>query len=185
MTMMLEVKREAGEAENSATVATGSGAAGAIRLGVAAVADQSRANRDVEDIDIAELAEAVMPVMSVMSVMPSIYGVEFRIDQFSHFIPSQGCNEQHLDCLRTDFLSVREITSVFACSDDLVLEILKNVQANVALLRDDMASVKAGITSMRTEMAGMHTELAGLHVDIAGQSGRLDRIEKRLGLIEA
>jgi hypothetical protein len=64
-----------------------------------------------------------------MSVMPSIYGVEFRIDQFSHFIPSQGCNEQHLDCLRTDFLSVREITSVFACSDDLVLEILKNVQA--------------------------------------------------------
>ena len=48
-----------------------------------------------------------------------------------------------------------------------------------------MASVKAGITSMRTEMAGMHTELAGLHVDIAGQSGRLDRIEKRLGLIKA
>jgi hypothetical protein len=34
-------------------------------------------------------------------------------------------------------------------------------------------------------MAGMRTELAGLHVDIAGQSGRLDRIEKRLGLIEA
>jgi hypothetical protein len=94
--MMLEVKREAGEAENSAAVATGSGAAGAIRLGVAAVAVQNRANRDVEDIDIAELAEAVMPVMSVMSVMPSIYGVEFRIDQFSHFIPSQGCNEQHL-----------------------------------------------------------------------------------------
>jgi hypothetical protein len=96
----------------------------------------------------------------------------------SHVLPAR------VDCLRTDFLSVREITSVF-CSDDLVLEILKNVQANVALLRDDMASVKAGITSMRTEMAGMHTELAGLHVDIAGQSGRLDRIEKRLGLIEA
>ena len=46
---------------------------------------------------------------------------------------------------------MREITSVFARSDDLVLEILKNVQANVALLRDDMASVKAGITSMRTD----------------------------------
>jgi hypothetical protein len=46
---------------------------------------------------------------------------------------------------------VREITSVFACSDDLVLEILKNVQANVAFLCDDMASVKAGITSMRTD----------------------------------
>ena len=84
-----------------------------------------------------------------------------------------------LICLRTDFLSVREITSVFARSNDLVLEILKNVQANVALLRDDMASVKAGITSMRTEMAGMHTELAGLHVDIAGQSGGL--IGSRIG----
>jgi hypothetical protein len=40
--------------------------------------------------DTAEVEEPVMPVMSVMSVMPSTHGVEFRIDQFTHFIPSQG-----------------------------------------------------------------------------------------------
>ena len=41
--------------------------------------------------DIAELAEVEEPVMPVMmSVVPSTYGVEFRIDQFTHFIPSSG-----------------------------------------------------------------------------------------------
>src|SRR3954453_6123891 len=40
--------------------------------------------------DIAELAEEVeeprdAPVMPVMPVMPSTHGVEFRIDQFTHF----------------------------------------------------------------------------------------------------
>jgi hypothetical protein len=45
---------------------------------------------DIAEIDeLAEVEEsAVMPVMSVMPVMPSTHGVEFRIDQFTHFIPS-------------------------------------------------------------------------------------------------
>ena len=46
---------------------------------------------EIDDIaELAEVKEPVMPVMSVMSVMPSTHGVEFRIDQFTHFIPSQG-----------------------------------------------------------------------------------------------
>ena len=49
-------------------------------------------NDDIAKIDdIAELAEVKEPVMPVMSVMmPSAHGVEFRIDQFTHFIPSQA-----------------------------------------------------------------------------------------------
>jgi hypothetical protein len=45
--------------------------------------------------------------------MPSTHGVEFRIDQFTHFIPSQGCNEQQLaqPYRRVAILSVMEITS--------------------------------------------------------------------------
>src|SRR5262245_2923654 len=46
---------------------------------------------EIDDIsELAEVEEPVMPVMPVMSVMPSAHGVEFRIDQFTHFIPSSG-----------------------------------------------------------------------------------------------
>jgi len=51
-----------------------------------------------------------MPVMSVMSVMPSTHGVEFRIDQFTHFIPSlRGHLVNHTG--GSLFLSVMEITA--------------------------------------------------------------------------
>jgi hypothetical protein len=43
---------------------------------------------DIAEVGIAHIAEAKEPlmfVMSVMPLMPSTHGVEFRIDQFTHF----------------------------------------------------------------------------------------------------
>jgi uncharacterized membrane protein len=61
-------------------------------VGIAAIA--AIAGIVAETADIAVIAEVEVPVMfvmlvmlvmSVMSVMPSTHGVEFRIDQFTHF----------------------------------------------------------------------------------------------------
>lgn len=66
---------------------------------------------ETETAEIAEVEEplipgvSVMPVMSVMSVtpvMPSTHGVEFRIDQFTHFahdIDPQGLHVNNI-CLK-------------------------------------------------------------------------------------
>jgi tetrahydromethanopterin S-methyltransferase subunit G len=51
------------------------------------------------------------------------------------------------------------------------------VQAQVALLRDDMDNVKARLTSIDTRLGLVHT-------DMAHQSERLDRLEFRISRVE-
>ena len=62
-------------------------------------------------------------------------------------------------------------------TNELLHEILKAVQGDVALLRDDMANVKSRLTSVDTRLGLVHT-------DMAHQSERLDRLEGRLGRVE-
>jgi hypothetical protein len=62
-------------------------------------------------------------------------------------------------------------------TNELIYEVLKAVQAQVGLLRDDMDSVKARLTSIDSRLGLVHT-------DMAHQSLRLDRIELRVGRIE-
>lgn len=64
-----------------------------------------------------------------------------------------------------------------AVSNELIYEVLKAVQAQVSLLRDDMDSVKARLTSIDSRLGLVHT-------DMAHQSMRLDRLELRVGRIE-
>jgi len=62
-------------------------------------------------------------------------------------------------------------------TNELLYEILRAVQGDVALLRDDMANVKSRLTSVDTRLGLVHT-------DMAHQSERLDRLEGRLGRVE-
>jgi len=62
-------------------------------------------------------------------------------------------------------------------TNELLYEILKAVQGDVTLLRDDMANVKSRLTSVDTRLGLVHT-------DMAHQSERLDRLEGRLGRVE-
>src|SRR6266568_2211938 len=64
-----------------------------------------------------------------------------------------------------------------AVTNDLVYEILKQIQSQIALLRDDMDSVKTRLTSIDTRLGLVHT-------DMAHQADRLDRLESRLGRVE-
>ena len=62
-------------------------------------------------------------------------------------------------------------------TNELVYEILKQIQAHIALLKDDMNSVKTWLTSIDTRLGLVHT-------DMAHQADRLDRLESRLGRVE-
>jgi hypothetical protein len=60
---------------------------------------------------------------------------------------------------------------------ELIHQVAKAVQAQVALLRDDKDNVKARLTSIDTRLGLVHT-------DMAHQSERLDRLEFRMSRVE-
>jgi len=64
-----------------------------------------------------------------------------------------------------------------AVTNELMFEVLKSVQAHVALIREDVDSIKARLTSIDTRLGLVHT-------DMANQSERLDRLESRMARVE-
>jgi len=68
--------------------------------------------------------------------------------------------------------------------ENLVLEHLRIIRADLSSMKDELSGARAELLIMRQHMAGL---LGGqtLHdVEIAGLKVRLDRIEKRLELAE-
>ena len=68
--------------------------------------------------------------------------------------------------------------------DNLVLEHLRAIRAEVARMVDEVRGLRTEMTSMRQHMAGMVTLQDLDHTDIAALKARLDRIEKRLELAD-
>ena len=62
-------------------------------------------------------------------------------------------------------------------TNEPMYEILRRIQANLALLKDDMRDIKARLTSIDGRLGIVHT-------DMAGQSSRIDRLEVRIERIE-
>jgi hypothetical protein len=69
-------------------------------------------------------------------------------------------------------------------NEDLILEILKRVQADVSETRRRMESFEMRLLALEDHMRGFLTSLAGVHSDLLQLNGRVDRIERRLGLVE-
>ena len=64
-----------------------------------------------------------------------------------------------------------------AASNELMFEILKDIQRNVALLREDTHGIKSRLTSVDTRLGLVHTDMAHL-------SDRMDKLESRLSRVE-
>ena len=62
-------------------------------------------------------------------------------------------------------------------TNELIYEVLKSIQAQVALTREDAESIKARLTSLDQRVSTIHT-------DMALMSDRMDRIESRIGRVE-
>ena len=76
-------------------------------------------------------------------------------------------------------------------SAELVYEVLKSVQDGISQIRGEIGEVKQRMAAaeisqnaIRQEIVGVHTELAGIHATMVRHEHRLDRIDRRLELIE-
>ncbi len=70
-------------------------------------------------------------------------------------------------------------------TNELMYEVLKSIQAQVALIREDMDSVKIRLTSQDNRLGHVLHAIGDLHTDLAEVSGRMDRLEHRLGRVES
>lgn len=62
-------------------------------------------------------------------------------------------------------------------TNELLYEVLKSIQSQVAIIREDSESIKSRLSQVDSKLATLHT-------DIAHQSDRMDRVESRLGRVE-
>ncbi len=69
-------------------------------------------------------------------------------------------------------------------TNELMYEILKSIQAQVALIREDMDSVKTRLTSQDSRLGHVLHAIGDLHTDLAEMSGRMDRLDSRMGRVE-
>jgi predicted nucleic acid-binding Zn-ribbon protein len=67
---------------------------------------------------------------------------------------------------------------------DLMLEILKNIQADVSAIKREQASQGIRLHALEDHQRGIMTSIFGIQADISDLKDRVDRIEKRLGLLD-
>lgn len=70
-------------------------------------------------------------------------------------------------------------------TDNLVLEQLRLIRAQLDRMDDGVQDLKRRMTSLELQVSTLHADFAGQSLRIDRIDERLDRIEKRLGLIEA
>ncbi len=68
--------------------------------------------------------------------------------------------------------------------DNLVLEYLREIRSDMAKMSDRVSTLSAEMTTVRQYLAGLVTLVEHDHSDIAVIKTRLDRIEKRLDLVD-
>jgi hypothetical protein len=69
--------------------------------------------------------------------------------------------------------------------NDLVMEILKRIQADTSETRRRVETLELRMSSMDDHLVGVLTSLHGVHADLGQINGRVERIERRLDLVEA
>jgi len=67
---------------------------------------------------------------------------------------------------------------------DLVLEHLRAIRGDVSRVRDDLQTIKVEMVALRQQVSSIQTIQEHDHVEIAAIKVRLDRIERRLELVD-
>lgn len=70
-------------------------------------------------------------------------------------------------------------------TQNLVLEILKRIQADLSEMKDDMRDFKDGQIRVRNEINDLRGDILRLERSNAGIEARISRIERRLDLVDA
>jgi chromosome segregation ATPase len=69
-------------------------------------------------------------------------------------------------------------------TNELILEHLKAIRAEIGTLQSDMSDVKASLTSLRQHLSGFMSTDAAHEGALASVQSRLNRIERRLEISE-
>lgn len=69
--------------------------------------------------------------------------------------------------------------------ESLVLEILKQIQADIAVMKGDLQELKQGQVRIREDVHSTGGHVISLEKSIMDLDQRIQRIEKRLELVEA
>jgi hypothetical protein len=72
-----------------------------------------------------------------------------------------------------------------AVTNELIYEILKHLQADMAVVKMTLADHSRQFVELRKQINGLQGEVIRLEERIVGVDTRLDRIEARLNLVEA
>jgi cob(I)alamin adenosyltransferase len=70
-------------------------------------------------------------------------------------------------------------------TENLILEILKRIQGDMADMKADVSDIKLRVTATEEHLATMMMSIAGLNSRLDKLDGRVLRIERRLELTEA
>lgn len=63
--------------------------------------------------------------------------------------------------------------------DDIVIPILRNLQADVSILKESVRRIDARISSMDSYMAGFHSSLNWQNMELDSLRGRMEYLEDR------
>lgn len=69
-------------------------------------------------------------------------------------------------------------------SNERIVEILRDLQRRMGGLEERVGEVTAELIAMRGHMLAMQQDIANIYGVLARRDARLDRIERRLGLVE-
>ena len=69
-------------------------------------------------------------------------------------------------------------------TNELIYEILKRIQQDIAAIRSDQREMRAELIAIRTHQLAMQQDIHNLYTAVAGWSQRVERIERRLDLVE-
>jgi predicted RNase H-like nuclease (RuvC/YqgF family) len=67
---------------------------------------------------------------------------------------------------------------------DLMLEILKGIQADIGVMKRDLSSLTMRTVALEEHQRGLLTSIHGMQADMSDLRTRVDRIERRLGLTD-
>ena len=70
-------------------------------------------------------------------------------------------------------------------SSDLLIEILNKIQDRLSAIEHKVDELKAEMQAMRGHMVAMQQDINNIYATLARHETRFDRVERRLGIVEA
>jgi ABC-type transporter Mla subunit MlaD len=74
---------------------------------------------------------------------------------------------------------------VSEATNDLLLEVMRRIQSDIGDLKRDVREVKARLSAQDDHIRGVITSIGILTDKTDNMADRMERIEKRLGLVDA